>query len=186
MKRFSLLLCAVIALCGAAHAQTQQTATTNDGKRVTLNADGTWKYTEASPVVSLKIEAGLVYKSGGPQPIARTTFALLDADPLPDLAKTPPTADSRGIFDNAAEEIVMRCNHEMPDAMAIIRKYTRYTITTGFDGRAELAGVKPGKYWVFGRSETRRRAGCASWLVEVDLTKDQSLVLDQNNAAYAH
>ena len=52
--KFSVLLCLLI-LCSIA-AQAQTKATTEDGKKVILNADRTWKYAENSPGVTLKIE----------------------------------------------------------------------------------------------------------------------------------
>lgn len=175
--KFSLPLCAFVLLCGSAYAQ--QTATTADGKRVVLKDDHTWQYADASSSgVSLKIEAGIAYKLGGVQPVARTAFVLLDANPIPELVKLPP-AYTRGLA-NAAEEMALRCGKDMPDAMAVIQKHTRYSVTTGFDGKAEFAGVRPGKYWVFGATETR--SGCAFWLREIELTKSENMALDQNNA----
>ena len=92
----------------------------------------------------------------------------------------PATEGRARIVNNAAEELALTCGSNMPEAMAMIEKNTRYSVTTGFDGKAELADIKHGKYWIFGTTKTRR--GCAFWLHEIDLTKSQSVTLDQNNA----
>src|ERR1051325_3682068 len=76
---------------GVENPVTVQSATTDDGKRVQLRSDGTWKYsetTETTPTVTvaptapqtsaLSLEAGLVFKSGDIRPVARTEFHLLD------------------------------------------------------------------------------------------------------------
>jgi len=164
-------------------AQAQTKATTEDGRKVVLNADGSWKYAEDSPSVTLKIEAGIVYSYGGTQPVARTTFGLLDADPTPEIKKAPLSKMGREFrldVNNGWEEMLFRCGSTMPEAMAVIESHIRYRMTTGFDGKGEFTGVKPGKYWVFGA--TRLREGCAFWLLDIDLTKSASLTLDQNNA----
>lgn len=173
MKPIQIVL-SICLLAITAHAQ--QTATTTEGRKVILNADGTWKYAEApaSGGVTLKLEAGLVYKTGGPQPVARTTFYLLDTFPLDEL-------DKKGL----STEFIATCGAESPAARDIVAQRVRYEFTTGFDGRGEPAGIKPGRYWLFGAARTRRAGGCALWLTPVDLTKNQSLILDQNNAVKA-
>jgi hypothetical protein len=182
--KFSLLIALLILFPVAGRSQIKATA--EDGKKVILNADGTWKYADpaAAPSnVTLKIEAGIVYSYGGTEPVARTTFGLLDVDPTPEIKKAPPSkmaGEFRLNVNNGWEEMLFRCGSSMPEAMAIIESHLRYRMTTGFDGKGEFAGVKPGKYWVFGA--TRMREGCAFWLLDVDLTKSGSLTLDQNNA----
>jgi hypothetical protein len=142
MKQPIFAICALFLLSAAAYAQT--IATTTDGRKVILNSDGAWKYADnAASSVTLKIEAGIVYKTGGPQPVARTTFYLLDGNPMPEIEKRPPSRFAQGIVKNAAEE------------------------------------------FRFGATQTRAKYGCAYWLMEIDLTKDQNLILDQNNAAEA-
>lgn len=181
LPRFSLLLSALLLVCCAARAQqpTQQLATTADGKKVILNPDGTWKYADLSSTPSgttLRIEAGLIYKTGGPEPVARVTFYLLDAFPLDELDRLPPAK-------SVSTEFIATCGAEPEIAREIVGRHVIYKLTTGFDGKAELAGIKPGRYWFFGGTRTRR--GCALWSHPVDMTKDQSLTLDQHNAVTA-
>src|SRR5262245_46985979 len=123
MKQFILALCALILFTSAALAQ--QTAVTSDGKKVVLNADGTWKFAEPTSGVTLKIEAGIAHKTGDLQPMARATFYLLENDPLPEIQKLPTTAFGRGIFKTGGDEFMLRCGEGMPEALAIIKRYTR-------------------------------------------------------------
>jgi hypothetical protein len=172
MKRVSLSVGVLLLLCGAAYAQ--QSATTTDGKKVVLNTDGTWKYADASSTVTLRIEAGLVYQTGGPEPVARATFYVLDDFPLDEMKK---------LANGAFATFAATCGAEPDSARELIARHIVYKVTTGFDGRGELSGVKPGQYWLFGGAKTRRN--CALWLKQIDLTKDQDLILDQNNAVTA-
>jgi len=176
MKQPIFAICLLILFTFAAHAQ--QTATTSDGKKVLLHSDGTWKYAEALSGVTLKVEAGLVYTTG-PVPVARVPFTLLDTDPTPELVALPRTP--AGYWGGIAQLSFSCLPNDYPAAPAIVRKYVRYTLTTGFDGKAELSDIKPGKYWLVGVA-VKAPAGCVLWLMEVDLTKNQSLILDQNNA----
>jgi len=174
--KFSFLLCLLI-LCPIT-AQPQTKATTEDGRKVILNADGSWKYAESSPSVTLKIEAALVYVGGNVRPVARRPFALLAADPTPELMRLPRAGEHNL---NGVQQLAQNCwKDSYPDAPAIIRNHTRYTFTTGFDGKAELRDIAPGKYWIFGQTPASDR--CVMWIMEVDMTKDQSLTLDQLNA----
>lgn len=180
--KISLSVC-ILMLCAIA-AQGQTKATTEDGRKVILNTDGTWKYAEVSPSIALKIEAGLVYNDGGSKPVARTNFALLDADPMPEITKLPPSEIARRYsmdVNNAKEEFLIQCGFGMPEAMAVIGRHTRYTMTTGFDGKGEFTDVKPDKYWLFGAIKIGEQR--AFWLVAVDLNKDQNMILDNSNIA---
>ncbi|MCI0391663.1 MAG: DUF3157 family protein [Acidobacteria bacterium] len=166
---FALAICAVA--CFAAGAFAQQIATTSDGRKVTLHSDGTWKYVSES-AVTLKLEAGIVYQIGGPEPVARTTFYLLDSFPLEEMDKLPPAK-------SVTTDFIARCGSAPESARELIAKHIVYKLTTGFDGKGELSGIKPGRYWIFGGSTLRR--GCALWIQPVDLTRSQTVTLDQSS-----
>src|SRR5262245_6464331 len=175
--KVSLFVCLVL-LCPIA-ASAQATATTPDGKKVILKSDGTWKYAEGSSskeTVTLKIEVGIVYETGQALPAARAPFALLDADPKPELMALPLQTDSKF---NGIQQLSATCRNVFPEARDVVRKHSKYTFTLGFDGKAEVRSIEPGKYWLFGI--TMASGVCVMWLKEVDLTSDQNLVLDQRN-----
>jgi len=153
-----------------------QIATTADGRKVALNADGTWKYIESPiPSVTLTLRARIVYKRGGPEPVARVTFALLDRFSAEELAKLPARADG-------GYEYPYSGGQGPENARQLTAAHTAYTLTTDFEGKAELTGIKPGQYVILGSATTR--GGCAFWTVKIDLSKNLSLALNQNNAAY--
>jgi hypothetical protein len=154
-------LCALPLLCATAFSQQPQQLPAS---------------VEAPAGVTLKLEAGIVYKLGGPQPVARATFYLLDRFPAQELAELPAAKVE------AAHEYLFSCGQRPDTARQVIGKHVVYQLTTGFDGKAELANIKPGRYVLLGGSPTR--GGCAFWTLEVDLSKDQAVVLDQSNAAY--
>lgn len=174
MKQPLIAICLLILLCSAAAAQ--QMATTIDGRKVLLNDDGTWKYADAKGL-TLKIEVGIAYTTG-PVPVARTTFTLLKADPRPALRQLPHTPS--GI--SGLGQISLNCRfNNFPEATAIIKQFAITTLVTGFDGRATLEDIKPGEYWLYGTTKAFTNS-CVTWLMPVDLTKNQNLILDQNNA----
>src|SRR5262245_39008259 len=139
--KFGLLFFTLVLFSVSAHAQ--QAATTDDGRRVILNKDGTWKFTNesAASTITLKIEAGIVYNYGGPQPLARTPFLLMDTNPTPELEKISPTEGHRRFAKNAADELFFTCGSNMPEAMSTLRNLTKYRFTTGFDGKAKLSDI---------------------------------------------
>jgi hypothetical protein len=55
---------------------------------------------------SLQIEANIIYNMGGPQPVARTSFYLIDVDPLTIRANDPDVKSSRGGKDLTDAELV--------------------------------------------------------------------------------
>ena len=134
---------------------------------------------------TLAIEAGIIYKAGGNQPVGRTEFRLLDSD-LESLISAAGLRADRGIDLVSTWGIKRRYS---PDAILLqieesIRKHTIQSVTTDFNGKAQFENIQPGKYFVYGLTETRR--GFAIWSVPIEIKAGQnSLLLDQNNAATA-
>lgn len=193
-----------------AQSVTTQTATTADGRKVVLKSDGTWEYANdaaaertapAEPAKEngvLSLEAGLVYRSGDVKPVARTEFHLLDQDLvkiLEDagvkpkegslLARTAAQGNMNFAFALAAKY------NSLPDnqpfylaAMEAIKPHILKTVTTDFSGKANFEAVPAGTYHLMGLASTPR--GFAFWSMPVEIKAGQtSIVLDQNNAAYA-
>jgi hypothetical protein len=189
---------------------TTQTATTTDGRKVILKSDGTWEYADdaatepsapAPPVKQtgvLALEAGLVYKSGDVKPVARTEFHLLDQDLvkiLQDAGVTPKEGTSlarTAAQGNMAFTFALAAKYNsLPDnqsfylaAMEAIKPHILKTVTTDFSGKANFEPVSAGSYYLMGLASTPR--GFAFWSMPVEIKAGQtSIVLDQNNAAYA-
>jgi hypothetical protein len=138
---------------------------------------------------TLSIEAGIIYKSTGNQPVARTKFRLLDAD-LADIIWLPPDFESKHALDDPRANLIYNWALAVQysnDKSVIVRtalmisQHTVQDVTTDFNGKAELADVKPGRYFLFARTETR--GGFAVWnlLIEIKPGKN-SVALDQDNA----
>lgn len=190
-----------------------QTAITKDGRTVILKSDGTWEYTSdppnpttpspSAPLPSeqnsvLSLEAGLVYKSGDTKPVARTTFYLLD-DELGKIlreAGLQPEASHQRIYNDVDRALVSTFASSIkfrilpqyqafyPAAMEALKPHIIQSVTTDFGGKASFEPVPPKVYYLMGFNETPR--GYAIWNLKVDLKPGQnSVTLDQNNAAYA-
>jgi hypothetical protein len=191
----------------ASQTATSQTAITKDGRTVILKSDGTWEYAQDAPSPSaskpsrrdgvLSIEAGLVYRSGDVKPVARTTFYLLDAHPgtvlreagiRPSDTSSSNPDDPDGLASLLGLAIVYA---DLPSeqsflsaAMTALKPHIVQSIATDFTGKAQFASAPAGTYYLMGASKTPR--GMAFWNLKVELNSGQnSITLDQNNAAYA-
>lgn len=138
-------------------------------------------------VGTLNLEAGLIYKMGGVQPVARSEFYLLDEDPssLMTAAGLRPEG-VMGVLDvfSLAVRYDRRRTPAFAEAVRSINAHTKHTVTTDFNGRAQFTDVAPGRYYLFGSATTRR--GYAIWSIPVDIRAgSNSVTLDQNNAATA-
>jgi len=142
---------------------------------------------------ALNLEAAIVYKMGGVQPIARQEFYLLDRD-LNEIFKEQGEVQAKSLGGVARKRYyelndlvypVVNRNEFASLTNDVIPKYVKYRIQTDFQGKAQLKDINPGRYYLYGNSETR--GGRAVWNLQVDLkTGENSIVLDQNNAAKAN
>jgi hypothetical protein len=182
---------------------TVQMATTDDGKRIELRSDGTWKYVDSAqttPVnrvtsrrtATLSLEAGLVFKSGDIRPVARTEFHLLDeslAKILRDAGVQPRAGDTdasdRGIIFSYGLARKYGAESNFPAGVQeAVNKHLVQTTTSGFDGKGKFNPVPPGTYYVFAMTSTPK--GFVIWNVKVELNSaEASITLDQNNAEIA-
>jgi hypothetical protein len=180
-------------------------ATTDDGKRVELQSDGTWKYSSqpaptptpdarpTGPITSiLSLEAGLVFQSGDIKPVARTEFHLLDESLtkiLRDAGVQPRPGDrdtsDRGIVFSYGLARKFGGDQNLPvGVQEAVTKHIVATTTTGFDGKAKFNAVPQGTYYVFAMASTPK--GFVIWNVKVELSSAEAAVtLDQNNAVIA-
>lgn len=153
---------------------------------------------------ALQIEAKVIYNMGGPQPVARANFYLIDVDPLTIRADDPVVKNSRGGKDLTDAELVSGAtfllfakvlqedkvtDDNAKQFLGIVEagrslwgphlvKETR----TDFDGKATFADLKPGSYWLLGMTETRK--GFCLWDLNVEINRGENkLLLDQHNAA---
>lgn len=137
----------------------------------------------------LSIQAGIVYKMGGSQAVARVPFFLLNKD-LNAILSDAGLQPDRGM--NLLETFAFATRYQSQSkyaqfyqaAMRAIQPHIVAQTVTGFDGVGQFPAVAAGVYYVMGYTQTR--GGFALWNVSVGVpTGQSSFVLDQNNAAIA-
>ena len=135
--------------------------------------------TACNNTATVNLEAALIYKMGGVQPVARQEFYLLDKDLNEILTE-------QGNYD--LNDLVYPIANKEENSLLtteIIPKHIKYKLQTDFQGKAQLKDILPGIYYLYGNSETR--GGRAVWNLKVDLKAgENSVILDQNNVAKAN
>lgn len=137
----------------------------------------------------LVIQAGIVYKVGGSQAVARVPFYLLNKDLNAILSEAGLQPDrGMSLLDTFAFATRFQGQSKYTQfyqtAMRALQPHIVAQTVTGFDGVGQFPAVPAGVYYVMGYTQTRR--GFALWNVSVGIpTGQSSFVLDQNNAAIA-
>lgn len=152
---------------------------------------------------SLQIEAKIIYNMGGPQSVARTSFYLIDVDPLSIRADDPVVIRSRGGKDLGDAELLGEAtfllfskvlkedkvtDDNAKQFLGIIESgkslwgpHLVSETRTDFEGKATFADLKPGSYWLLGMTETRK--GFCLWDLNTQVNRGENkLLLDQHNA----
>jgi hypothetical protein len=193
--KFGLSILTLILLCAV--AQAQQIATTAEGKKVVLNADGTWKYAganEPNSSASIALQAGLVFNPGDVKILARVTFYLLDGslDNILESAGLQPIGrynTDRPIRERLMNDYVSAATlgaypeewRFVAAANKIIQAHIVKSVTTDFAGKAAIETVPAGNYYVMGLSNIPR--SYALWNLKCELKPgENSITLDQGNA----
>ncbi len=184
-------------------------ATTVDGKKVVLLSNGTWKYDNSPSKVetkaavpkvdaTLSLETGIIYRSGEVMPVARTTFYLLDEDVLSIAKKAglqPSEISSRVYKDDIDKALISDIGGSLAGKyqslyadfaqkfLAALEPHIIQKFTTDFSGKATVNNLERKSYYLFGVGATRKSN--ALWNLPIDLSKETSIVLDQNNATSA-
>lgn len=135
---------------------------------------------------TLSIEAGIIYKMGGNQPVARTEFMLLDQSLETVLREGGVSEGRTGVLSTYA--FAVKYPEQFPGVAAraaqAIKSHLVSSVSTDFAGKAQFTDLKPGSYYLAGLTSTRK--GFAIWNLPVEVKAGQnSLFLDQNNAATA-
>jgi hypothetical protein len=145
----------------------------------------------AKPNAILKIEAGLVFRSGDVKPVARTTFYLLDADPAQVLKEGGVKRESEiereeldPMFDLALAlrfQTLEKNQTYLTAAMVALKPHIIGTAVTGFDGKAEFSPIITGTYNLMGVVPEIGKSS-AFWNLKITLKAGpQTIVLDNHN-----
>ncbi len=136
------------------------------------------------------IQAGIVYKMGGPQAVARVKFGLLDASMAQLLSDQGCHANDRNLSildavvfnEKYGKGLICPAGVDAARLLETLKPHLISSVTTGFDGTAPFDLVPAGTYWIFGWANTRK--GFAVWDVKIDLRPGRwTFILDQDNAA---
>jgi hypothetical protein len=129
--------------------------------------------------VTLKIRAAIVYKMGGPQPVARTTF-YLTKESLVSLLRKSGKSEDIGVF-AALVNYETQLEGRSKAFDNLVKPIAVATATTGFEGNASFKDLSPVTYFLIGVTQTR--SGVAIWNTPVT-PGDETVLVDQSNAAY--
>lgn len=154
---------------------------------------------------TLNIEAAIVYKMDGVQPVARSRFYLLDKSaeeilrsanlkPQSDtLDKMWETARKRGLDPNSLLhldllKLALKTPKDFPEYFvklnAEIEKHTIKSDLTDLQGKTQFNEIESNRYFIFGMAETR--GGYVVWDLPIEIKDEkQAIILDQNNAVSA-
>lgn len=157
---------------------------------------------------SLSIDAQIIYNLGGPQPVARQNFYLLDTDPFLLNAEDKIikerlkllTEKEKGNYATAGVFLMMlkhavenpqkadKSNKALLESVELSKVYWEPHLVqfakTDFKGHAVFEKIRPGTYWLMGITETR--ANFTFWNLKVEVGfGENKLMLDQNNALYS-
>ncbi len=128
---------------------------------------------------TVNLEAKVATRTGGTQPVRAERFYLLNKD-LDSILSDADIDDETGQgLTNAFGLSVVdpsRYSDTNKKALAAIGKHTVYKTQTDASGKAQMKGVKPDNYYLFGITKTR--TGFAIWSSPVTIQAgDNSLVL---------
>lgn len=129
---------------------------------------------------TVNIEAKIATKSGDIQPVQKEKFYLLDKD-LQSILSEANINDETGQGLNTAFGLSVvypdKYRETNKKALDAINKHVKYDILTDAAGKAQMKGVKPDSYYLFGITKTRN--GYAIWSSPVSIQPgDNKLVLD--------
>jgi hypothetical protein len=126
------------------------------------------------------MEAKIISRTGGAQPVTKEKFYLLDKDLNSILDEANLQDDEGQGLVNAFGISVVNPNKYRDTnqkALAAIKRHIVYSTTTDGNGKAQLKDVKPNNYYLFGITKTR--SGFAVWSSPVSINPGQnSLILD--------
>jgi hypothetical protein len=150
---------------------------------------------------SLLLDAQIVSPVGEKQAVARATFYLLDSDMIvlamakgeendpvrskvysehPNLGMLAQVLDARR---RSAYSLGAEVMSFVEQARPLWEPHVVQSARTDEDGRAVFNGLKPGDYWLMGRTEAFGSA--AFWNQRVSVSRGENrLTLDQTNALY--
>ena len=156
---------------------TTTTVPSTDGQTVTIPGSQTG-ITETAPAKStVVIDAKVVARTGTPQPVKNEKFYLLDKDLegiLSEASLEPIEGNSLLTSFGLSVMFPDRYGDFQRDALRAIRDHIKYSGTTDGAGKAQLSGVEPNSYYLFGVTKAGR--GFAVWSSPVSIVEGQNVL----------
>lgn len=124
---------------------------------------------------SVTIDAKIANRTGAPQPVKNEKFYLLDKDLemiLSEAGLEP--IEGQSLTNSLGLSVLYpdRFNEFNRDALRAIKGHIKYAGTTDGSGKAELGGIEPNNYYLFG--VTRSGRGFAIWSSPVSINAGQN------------
>lgn len=141
--------------------------------------------TPAPEVTTLVVEAAIVYKTGGAQPLARANMALFDKS-LTSILSEAGIPTERNMDYPTTFGFAMKYPSQYgafgQRAVPALLPHKVVDFSTDFQGKAFVNNIKEGSYWLVCYYQTR--GGFAVWDLGITIKKGANyVVMDQNNAA---
>lgn len=137
---------------------------TPEGQMMTIPGEQAGVTTATPTTGEVVIDARIATRSGQPQPVRNERFYLLDEDLMRILndADIDPI-EGQTLTDSFGLSVLYpeRYGNFNRAAMSAIRSHVKYSGTTDSAGKAQLGGVEPGSYYLFG--VTKAGSGFAVW-----------------------
>ncbi len=127
----------------------------------------------------VNIEAKILTKTSGPQPVTKEKFYLLDKDLESILSEARINDEGQGLINAFGLSVVNPGKYADTNkkALAAINPHIVYSTTTDSAGKAEMKDVKPKNYYLFGITKTKN--GFAVWSSPVVINPgSNALMLD--------
>lgn len=126
---------------------------------------------------SVTIDAKIATRSGSPQPVRNEKFYLLDKDLetiLSDARLEP--IEGQTLLNSFGLSVMYpdRYGDFQRAALRAIKDHIKYSGTTNGSGKAELGGVEPNSYYLFGVTKSAR--GFAVWSSPVSINSGQNIL----------
>lgn len=136
-------------------------------------------------VTTLAVEAAIVYKTGGAQPLARANMGLFDKSLTSTLSEAGVPTERNMDYPTAfgfAMKFPSQYGAFGQRAFPALLPHKVMDFSTDFQGKAFLNDIKEGSYWLVCYYQTR--GGFAVWDLGITIKKGANyIVMDQNNAA---
>ena len=124
---------------------------------------------------SVTIDAKIANRSGSPQPVKNERFYLLDKDLETILSEAGlEPIEGQTLMNSLGLSVLYpgRFDAFNRDALRAIKSHIKYAGTTDASGKAELGGVEPNNYYLFGVTKSGR--GFAIWSSPVSINAGEN------------